>query len=126
MFSTHLDCSLLEVESLLHDGRQFPDASALLPQHVLCPGGEDDDFCAGRGNPDLAIDKYRDFAIYSVETLLPTSFVILFIAYWELIFLPKLADATVSVSAENASFFLFALISVADFPYYRSFSVSLL
>lgn len=50
---SHLDGSLLEVEPLLHDRRQFPDASALLPQYVLRPRRQDDDLRARRRDPHL-------------------------------------------------------------------------
>ena len=46
-WSSNLHSALWEVESFLHDGRQFPDPAALLAQDVLSTGGQDDNFRPG-------------------------------------------------------------------------------
>ena len=51
--TTHLDGSLGEVEPLLDDGGELPDATSLLPEHVLGAGGQDDDLGTGRGYANL-------------------------------------------------------------------------
>lgn len=43
----YLNSSLREVESLLHNCRQFANSSALLTQYVLSSGGQNDDFGPG-------------------------------------------------------------------------------
>ena len=53
LLSVELDGALREVEPLLNDSRQLANASALLAQNVLGPGGHDDDLGPGRGDPDF-------------------------------------------------------------------------
>mmetsp|Transcript_67951 Transcript_67951/g.109509 ORF Transcript_67951/g.109509 Transcript_67951/m.109509 type:complete len:217 (-) Transcript_67951:74-724(-) len=48
-----LDAVLRETESLLHEGGQFPDATALLSEDLASAGGTDDDLRADRRDSDL-------------------------------------------------------------------------
>merc|ERR1712019_174542 len=53
LLSVQLNGSLGEVESLLDHAGELTDPPALLSQHVLCPGGHDDDLSAGGSHSDL-------------------------------------------------------------------------
>mmetsp|Transcript_91464 Transcript_91464/g.165166 ORF Transcript_91464/g.165166 Transcript_91464/m.165166 type:complete len:201 (-) Transcript_91464:27-629(-) len=48
-----LDAVLRETESLLHEGGQFPDATALLSEDLASAGGTDDDLRADGSHTDL-------------------------------------------------------------------------
>ena len=53
LLGVQLDGVLGEVEPLLDDGGQLTDPSALLSEHILGPGGHDDDLGLGGGDTDL-------------------------------------------------------------------------
>ena len=53
LLGIQLNGSLWEVEPLLDDAGQLPDPPALLSQHVLGPGGHDDDLRPGGSHADL-------------------------------------------------------------------------
>ena len=50
---SYLDGVLIEVEPLLDEGGELANAAALLAEHVLGAGGENDDLGPGRGHADL-------------------------------------------------------------------------
>ena len=53
LLGIQLNGALWEVEPLLDDAGQLPDPPALLSQHVLGPGGHDDDLRPGGSHTDL-------------------------------------------------------------------------
>jgi len=53
LLGEELDGTLGEPEALLDDGGELTDATAVLPQDVLSPGGADDDLGALGGDTDL-------------------------------------------------------------------------
>jgi hypothetical protein len=53
LLGVELDGVVVKVEALLHDRGELADAAALLAQHLLGLGGQDDDLGAGGGDADL-------------------------------------------------------------------------
>ena len=53
LLSVELDSSLWEVESLLDEAGELSDSPSLLSQHILGPGGHDDDLGPGGGHTHL-------------------------------------------------------------------------
>ena len=58
LLGIQLNGALWEVEPLLDDAGQLPDPPALLSQHVLGPGGHDDDLRPGGSHTDLKKKKW--------------------------------------------------------------------
>merc|ERR1719262_789918 len=53
LLGVQLNVALGEVETLLHHRGQLADSASLLSEHILCPGGHDDDLCPGGSHSHL-------------------------------------------------------------------------